>query len=74
MDLLEEKYKRCNRLPFIDNKLRLHCRQNKDRLLPSVVIYEILKEQLEYFVHSNSQTRLRHMILELRHRDETRMP
>jgi hypothetical protein len=33
-----------------------------------------LKEQLEYFVHSNSQTRLRHMILELRHRDETRMP
>jgi hypothetical protein len=33
-----------------------------------------LKEQLEYFVHFNSQTRLRHMILELRHRNETRMP
>jgi hypothetical protein len=33
-----------------------------------------LKEQLEYFVHFNSQTRLRHMILELRHRDKTRMP
>jgi hypothetical protein len=33
-----------------------------------------LKEQLEYFVHLNSQTWPRHMILELRHRDETRMP
>jgi hypothetical protein len=28
----------------------------------------------EYFVHWNSQTRLRHMILELRYRDKTRMP
>jgi hypothetical protein len=70
MDQLEEKYKRHNRLPFVDNKLRLHCRQNKDRLLPSGVIYELSKEQLEYFVHFNSQTRLRHMIVELHHRDE----
>jgi hypothetical protein len=71
MSQLEEKYKRCNRLPFVDNKLQLHCRQNKDRLLPSEVIYELSKDQLEYFVHFNSQTRLRHMILELRHRDKT---
>jgi hypothetical protein len=32
------------------------------------------KLQLEYFAHSNSQTRLRHMILELSHRDKIRMP
>jgi hypothetical protein len=70
MDQLEEKYKRRNRLPFINNKLRLHCRQNKDRLLQSGVIYELSKEQLEYFVHFNNQTRLRHMIIELHHRDE----
>jgi hypothetical protein len=67
-------YIRLNRLPFIDNELRLHYRENKDRLLPSGAIYESLKEQLKYFVYSNSQTRLRHMILKLRHRDETRMP
>jgi hypothetical protein len=48
--------------------------KNKDQLLPSGAISESLKEQLEYFVHSSSQTRLRHMILELRHRDKTRMP
>jgi hypothetical protein len=59
---------------FVDNTLRLHCRQNKDRLLPSGVIYKLSKDKLEYFVHFNSQTRLRHMILELHHRDETRMP
>jgi hypothetical protein len=35
---------------------------------------KLSKEQLEYFVHFNSQTRLQHMILELRHRDKTRMP
>jgi hypothetical protein len=70
MDQLEEKYKRRNRLPFVDNKLRLHYRQNKDRLLPSGVTYELSKEQLKYFVHFNSQTRQRHMILELRHHDE----
>jgi hypothetical protein len=63
-----------NRLPIIDNELRLHCRQNKDRLLPSGAIYESLKKQLKYFAHSNSQTRLRYMILELRHRDKIRMP
>jgi hypothetical protein len=49
MDQLEEKYKRCNRLPFIDNKLRLHCRQNKDRLLPSGVIYESSKRTTRIF-------------------------
>jgi hypothetical protein len=38
MDQLEEKYNRCNRLLFVDNKLRLHCRQNKGRLLPSEAI------------------------------------
>jgi hypothetical protein len=32
------------------------------------------KLQLEYFAHFNSQTRLQHMILELRHRDKIRMP
>jgi hypothetical protein len=67
------KIKRRNRLPFVDNKLWLYCRQNKDRLLPSGVIYELSKEQLKYFVHFNNQTRLRHMILELRHHDKTRM-
>jgi hypothetical protein len=72
MDQLEEQYNRCNQLPLIDNKLRLHCRQNKDRLLPSGELF-YLKEQFEYFVHSNSQTRLRHMILKWRHRDGTRM-
>jgi hypothetical protein len=56
------------------HELRLPCRQNKDRLLPSGASYETIKEQLKYFVYSNSQTRLRHMILELHHRDKTRMP
>jgi hypothetical protein len=66
-----DKWYRRNRLPLVDNELRLYCRQNKDRLLPSGVIYENLKNsKLEYFAHSNSQTRLRHMILELRHRDK----
>jgi hypothetical protein len=49
MDQLEEKYNRCNRLPFVDNKLRLHCRQNKDRLLPSGVIYELSKKTTRIF-------------------------
>jgi hypothetical protein len=64
---------RRNRLPFVDNKLRLHYRQNKDRLLPSGVIYELFEEQLEYFVHFNSQTRLAmrsQKILRLSHRDK----
>jgi hypothetical protein len=38
-----DNWYRRNRLPLVDNELRLHCRQNKDRLLPSGVIYEILK-------------------------------
>jgi hypothetical protein len=38
-----DKWYRRNRLPLVDNKLWLHCRQNKDRLLPSGVIYENLK-------------------------------
>jgi hypothetical protein len=73
MDQLEEKYKKRNRLPFVNNKLRLHCRRNKDRLLPSGVIYELFEEQLEYFVHFNSQTRLAmrsQEILKLSHRDK----
>jgi hypothetical protein len=72
---LVDKWYRRNRLPLVDNELWLYCWQNKDLLLPSGVIYEKLKNsKLEYFAHSNSQTRLRHMILELRHRDKIRMP
>jgi hypothetical protein len=44
----------------LTTKLRLHCRQNKGRSLPSGAILSI-KEQLEYLVYSNSQTRLRHI-------------
>jgi hypothetical protein len=74
-DQLVDKWYRRNRLPFVDNELRLHCQQNKDQLLPSGVIYESLKKnKLKYFAHSNSQTRLWHMILELHHCDKTRMP
>jgi hypothetical protein len=39
-DQLVDKWYRRNRLLFVDNELRLHCWQNKDRLLPSGVIYE----------------------------------
>jgi hypothetical protein len=35
---LLDKWFRCNRLHFLNNKLWLHCRQNKDRLLPSGAI------------------------------------
>jgi hypothetical protein len=75
-DQLVDNWYRRNRLPFVNNELRLHCRQ-KDKLLPSGVICESLKNKknkLEYFAHSNSQTRLRHMILEMRHREKIRMP
>jgi hypothetical protein len=44
-DQLVDKWYRRNRLPFVDNELWLHCRQNKDRLLPSGVIYESLKNK-----------------------------
>jgi hypothetical protein len=74
IDQLDDKQYRRNRLPLINNEFRLHCRQNKDRLLPSGAIHESLKEQLEYFVHSNSQTKLRHVILELHHCDKIQMP
>jgi hypothetical protein len=50
-------------------KLRLHCRQNEYRLLPSGELFF----KLDYLVYSNSQTRLRYIILELRHRDKIRM-
>jgi hypothetical protein len=36
---LVDKWFRRNRLHFVNNELRLHCRQNKDRLLPSGAIY-----------------------------------
>jgi hypothetical protein len=71
---LVDKYFTRNRLYFVSNKLRLHCRQNKHWLLPSGAIYESCKGQLGYFVYWISQTRLRNMILELRHRDKTWMP
>jgi hypothetical protein len=32
---LVDKWFRYNQLRFVNNELRLHCRQNKDRLLPS---------------------------------------
>jgi hypothetical protein len=35
-----DKWFRRNRLHFVNNELWLHCRQNKDRLLPSGAIYE----------------------------------
>jgi hypothetical protein len=37
---LVDKWFRRNRLHFVNNELRLHCRQNKYRLLPSGAIYE----------------------------------
>jgi hypothetical protein len=74
MNNIEKNIRRHNRLPFVDNNLQLHCRQNKNQLLPSGVIHELFEEQLEYFVHFNSQTRLQDMILELCHHDKTRMP
>jgi hypothetical protein len=40
---LVDKYFRRNRLHFVSNELRLHCRQNKHRLLPSGDIYESCK-------------------------------
>jgi hypothetical protein len=48
---LMDKWFRRNRLYFVSNELRLHCRQNKHRLLPSGVIYESCKGQLRYFVY-----------------------
>jgi hypothetical protein len=71
---LVDKWFRCNRLYFVSNELRLHCQQNKHRLLPSGAIYESCKVQLGYFVYWNSQTRLQNMILKLRHYDKTWMP
>jgi hypothetical protein len=48
---LVNKWFRGNQLYFISNKLRLYCRQNKRRLLPSGAIYESCKIQLGYFVY-----------------------
>jgi hypothetical protein len=44
----------------LTTKLQLHCRQNKGVLLPSGAILSI-KEQLEYLVYSNSQTKPWHI-------------
>jgi hypothetical protein len=46
---LVDKWFRNNRLHFVNNKLRLYCRQNKDRLLPSGAIYEELKRITRLF-------------------------
>jgi hypothetical protein len=46
---LVDKWLRGNRLYFVNNELRLHCRQNKDRLLPSGAIYESLKRITRIF-------------------------
>jgi hypothetical protein len=37
---LVDKWFRRNRLHFVSNELRLHCRQNKHRVLSSGAIYE----------------------------------
>jgi hypothetical protein len=39
-----DNWYRRNRLSLVDNVLRLHCRQNKDQLLPLGVIYENLRK------------------------------
>jgi hypothetical protein len=42
--------------------------------LPLGEIYDLLKKQLDDFIHLNSQTRLeqlKELILQLRHRDKT---
>jgi hypothetical protein len=46
---LVDKWFRNNRLHFVNNELRLYCRQNKDRLLPSGAIYEELKRITQLF-------------------------
>jgi hypothetical protein len=48
---LVDKWFRRNQLYFVSNELRLHCRQNKYRLLPLGAIYEICKVQPGYFVY-----------------------
>jgi hypothetical protein len=71
IDRLEEKYNMCNRLLFYRQR---NCDFIVDKIKVDHSHQELLylkKNKLEYLVYSISQIRLRHIILELRHRDKT---